>query len=196
VIDVCMASAHIPFFMDGRPYAACRGGLRCIDGSFLYVLLGRTVGLVPAPAAGGAAAAAAAAAGPCDGGGGGDVQSGGGREAPLSGAPPPAVLMLDPWRDESLRAEWSWAMCLELLSTEGAEKLLRAGFEYARRLDEAGGLDVLRGDGAATASAATATAAAADTDTTAVATDGVPVAVGKQPVRRTVHLVADSTCCA
>jgi hypothetical protein len=30
-----MASVHIPFFMDGRPWAACRGTHLCIDGSFL-----------------------------------------------------------------------------------------------------------------------------------------------------------------
>ncbi|KAI8466339.1 MAG: hypothetical protein J3K34DRAFT_433904 [Monoraphidium minutum] len=34
VIEATMASVHIPLFMDGRPWACCRG-VRCIDGSFL-----------------------------------------------------------------------------------------------------------------------------------------------------------------
>lgn len=34
LIDCCLSSTHIPFFMDGRPAAKFRGR-RCIDGSFL-----------------------------------------------------------------------------------------------------------------------------------------------------------------
>lgn len=35
LIEAAMASTHIPFFMDGRAAARCRGGGACIDGSFL-----------------------------------------------------------------------------------------------------------------------------------------------------------------
>jgi len=111
VIDVALASAHIPFFMNRSPYALCRGTHRCIDGSFLYILLGHTGGLVPpgfkgltratAGAVAGAEAEVArtAAANAAAAAGGG-------------AAPPPLALVFDPWQDDSLRSGWSWGACL------------------------------------------------------------------------------------
>ena len=37
LIDVALASAHVPLFLDGRVAARCRGRW-CIDGSFCYIL--------------------------------------------------------------------------------------------------------------------------------------------------------------
>ncbi len=37
LIDIALASAHVPLFLDGRIAAQCRGRW-CIDGSFCYIL--------------------------------------------------------------------------------------------------------------------------------------------------------------
>jgi hypothetical protein len=39
LIDAALASAHVPFFMDGQLAASYAGGA-CIDGSFSYILFG------------------------------------------------------------------------------------------------------------------------------------------------------------
>jgi hypothetical protein len=36
LMDVALASAHVPWFLDGKLWAMCRGW-RCIDGSFCYI---------------------------------------------------------------------------------------------------------------------------------------------------------------
>lgn len=46
LIDCCLASSHVPFFMDWQPAALCRGR-RCVDGSLGYILTGRCSGLKP-----------------------------------------------------------------------------------------------------------------------------------------------------
>jgi hypothetical protein len=136
VVDACLASCHIPFFMDGRPWAACRGGLRCVDGSLLFILLGRTDGLVPPPPPPPRSR---------DSGGDSSKSSSGHESGSISlSSSPSAVVVLDPWRDTGLRRAWSWRACLELLSAAGARRLVGLGRDYAKRLDAAGGFDALR----------------------------------------------------
>jgi hypothetical protein len=57
LIEALAASAHVPFFMDGKPFARTRWGW-LLDGSFLHLLLGaRRGGLTRTTAAAAAAAA-------------------------------------------------------------------------------------------------------------------------------------------
>lgn len=39
LIDCCLASSHVPFLLDWRASALCRGR-QCVDGSMLYILTG------------------------------------------------------------------------------------------------------------------------------------------------------------
>lgn len=47
LIEACLASAHLPLLLDWRPAALWRG-MRCVDGSLLYVLTRRCAALRPA----------------------------------------------------------------------------------------------------------------------------------------------------
>ena len=54
------------------------------------------------------------------------------------------LLLFDPWKDQKLRASWSWGQCLGLLSLAGAQRLLRVGREHAQHLQEEGHLRPLK----------------------------------------------------
>ncbi|KAG2432675.1 hypothetical protein HYH02_006660 [Chlamydomonas schloesseri] len=119
LIEVLAASAHIPYFMDWRPTAPCRGG-RVLDGSTCHGDGGGGHGH------GGAGAGASAGHGHGHSGGGG------------------GVLVMDPRADGALRAHWSVAACLRALSLGGAEELMEAGAAWAAQLHAAGALTGLR----------------------------------------------------
>lgn len=117
VVEACLASVHIPFFMDGRPLTRLtmaagqqqqrRQLRRVLDGSFLM----REEELLLPQGAG----------------------KGGG-----------PVVVLDHSQDEELRREGGPADFVTLLSPDGVKALMRMGYQYARRRDRAGHFEPLR----------------------------------------------------
>ncbi|CAL5223367.1 g5872 [Coccomyxa viridis] len=96
LIDACMASAHIPFFLDWRATAKYRGD-RYIDGSLTDFINSNNSHLIH-----------------CDG----------------------EALILDYFQDEEL--QYQRFDFVKLRNPEEIQGMIRAGYGYAARLDEAG----------------------------------------------------------
>jgi hypothetical protein len=121
LIDALAASAHVPFFMDGKPWATVEGGggggdgkskRRLIDGSFLHLLLGPARGGLLPPTT-----------------------------CPSCSSTKRKVVVLDPFLDENL--SWGWLQCLSLPTLESALELAAKGKAHAAELERRGVFDGL-----------------------------------------------------